>query len=161
MMPSGDEADLDIFAVGSCRSVIFAVSFTMYGSGTVNVGAERGVEPLRQVAGELQVLALVLAHRDRVGLVEQDVRGLQDRVGEQARREARSAPCLADLSLNWVIRLASPNPVMQPSTQASCACSGTWHCTNSVQRSGSRPSASSCAAVARVRCAAAPGRAPR
>ena len=38
MMPFGDDADFDIFAVGSCRSVIFAVSLTMYGSGTVNVG---------------------------------------------------------------------------------------------------------------------------
>ena len=66
---------------------------------------------------------------------------------------ARSAPCLADLSLNCVIRLASPKPVMQLSTQASWACSGTWDCTNSVQRSGSRPSASSCAAETRVRCA--------
>ena len=37
MMPAGDDADLDIFAVGSCRSVIFAVSLTMCGAGTVNV----------------------------------------------------------------------------------------------------------------------------
>ncbi len=37
-MPPGDEEDLDIFAVGSCRSVIFAVSLTMCGAGTVKVG---------------------------------------------------------------------------------------------------------------------------
>ena len=37
-----------------------------------------------------------------------------------------------DLSLNWVIRLASPKPVRQPSIQASSACSGTWLCTNTV-----------------------------
>ncbi len=36
-MPFGDEADLDILAVGSCRSVILAVPLMMYGSGTVNV----------------------------------------------------------------------------------------------------------------------------
>ena len=42
------------------------------------------VEPLRQVAGQLEVLALVLTHRDPVGLVDEDVRGLQDRVREQA-----------------------------------------------------------------------------
>ena len=41
------------------------------------------VEPLRQVARELQVLALVLTHRDVVRVVEQDVGGLQDRVGEE------------------------------------------------------------------------------
>ena len=36
-MPFGDDADLDIFAVGSCRSVTFAVPLMMYGLGTVNV----------------------------------------------------------------------------------------------------------------------------
>ena len=36
----------------------------------------------------------------------------------------RSVPCFADLSLNCVIRLASPNPVMQLSTQASCGVLG-------------------------------------
>jgi hypothetical protein len=41
MMPFGEDADFDIFAVGSCRSVIFAVSRTMYGDGTVNVGPYR------------------------------------------------------------------------------------------------------------------------
>ena len=35
--PFGDDADLDIFEVGSCRSVIFAVSRTMYAEGTVKV----------------------------------------------------------------------------------------------------------------------------
>ena len=49
----------------------------------MKVGAERGVEALGQVPGQLQVLPLVLADRHRVGLVEQDVGGLQDRVGEQ------------------------------------------------------------------------------
>jgi hypothetical protein len=80
------------------------------------------VEPLGQVAGQLQVLPLVLADRHLVRLVEQDVGRLQDRVGEQPDL-AWSAPPLADLSLNWVIRLASPNPVRQPSTQASSVCS--------------------------------------
>ena len=83
-MPAGDAALLLIFDVGSCRSRILAVALTMYGSGTVNVVAEPRVEALREVAGQLQVLALVLADRHRVGLVEQDVGGLQDRVGEQA-----------------------------------------------------------------------------
>ncbi len=64
---------------------------------------------------------------------------------------ARSAPPLADLSLNCVIRLASPNPVMQPSTQPSWACSGTCDWTNRVDRSGSMPAASSCATERRVR----------
>jgi hypothetical protein len=42
------------------------------------------VEPLREVAGQLEVLALVLTDRHVVRAVEQDVGGLQDRVGEQA-----------------------------------------------------------------------------
>ena len=29
MMPAGDDADFDIFAVGSCRSPIFAVALRM------------------------------------------------------------------------------------------------------------------------------------
>lgn len=70
---------------------------------------------------------------------------------------AASAPCLADLSLNWVIRMASPMPVMQVSTHASCACSGTWDWTNSVERSGSMPPAMNCAAATRVRSARAAG----
>ncbi len=36
-MPAGEDDDLDILAVGSCRSVILAVSRMMYGAGTVNV----------------------------------------------------------------------------------------------------------------------------
>ena len=60
------------------------VSLTMYGAGTVNVLPKRRVEALREVPGQLDVLALVLADRHLVGLVEQDVRDLEDRVGEQA-----------------------------------------------------------------------------
>ncbi len=63
----------------------------------------------------------------------------------------RSEPPLALLSLNCVIRLASPKPVMQPSTHASWACSGAWLCTNTVLRAGSTPAARYCAAVRRVR----------
>src|SRR5215217_2393610 len=45
--------------------------------------AEARVEPLGDVARQLQVLALVVADRDLVRLVEQDVAGHQDGVGEQ------------------------------------------------------------------------------
>ena len=40
------------------------------------------VEALRDVARKLEVLALVVAHRHLVGLVEQDVGGLEHRVEE-------------------------------------------------------------------------------
>ena len=44
------------------------------------------VELSRDVARQLEMLALVLAHRNRVRLVEQDVGGLEDRIIENARR---------------------------------------------------------------------------
>ena len=46
--------------------------------------AEALVEALRDVARQLEMLALVVADRHDVGLVEQDVAGHQHRVGEQA-----------------------------------------------------------------------------
>ena len=45
---------------------------------------EAAVEPLRDVARQLEVLALVLADRHQLGVVGQHVGGLQHRVGEQA-----------------------------------------------------------------------------
>ena len=45
---------------------------------------EPGVEALGQVAGQFEVLTLVLTDRHQLRAVEQDVGGLQDRVGEQA-----------------------------------------------------------------------------
>ena len=50
--------------------------------------AEGVVEADGDVACELHVLLLVLAHRHRVGLVEQDVGGLQHRVVEQRHADA-------------------------------------------------------------------------
>ena len=49
--------------------------------------AEARVEALGDVARELEVLPLVVADRDDVGLVEQDVAGHQHRVGEEAGRD--------------------------------------------------------------------------
>jgi hypothetical protein len=45
--------------------------------------AEPCVEALREVAGQLEVLALVLPHGDEGGVVEKDVRRHEHRVGEQ------------------------------------------------------------------------------
>ena len=42
------------------------------------------VEAPRDISRELEVLALVLAHWDEVGLVEQDVRRHQHRVSEES-----------------------------------------------------------------------------
>ena len=114
------------------------------------------IEALRQVPGQLEVLLLVVPDRHLIGLVEQDVRGLQDRVGEQP--DAGSAELLAGaLVLELRHPAASPYPVMQDSTQASWACSGNWLWTKSVQRAGSSPHASSSATVSRVRARSAAG----
>jgi hypothetical protein len=50
------------------------------------------VEPDRGVAGDLDVLALVVTDGDLVGVVEQDVGRHQRRVGEQARRHELVLP---------------------------------------------------------------------
>ena len=52
--------------------------------GTTNVSPKLVVEPDRDVAGELDVLALVVADGDLLGVVQQDVGGHQHRVVEQA-----------------------------------------------------------------------------
>ncbi len=59
------------------------------GLGDVGLGdheglAVAGVEALGDVPGDLEVLALVVAHRDPVGVVHEDVGRHQRRVGEQA-----------------------------------------------------------------------------
>ncbi len=65
------------------------------------------VEPLRQVPGQLQVLPLVLADRHLVGPVQQDVGGLQDRVGEQPDAGLfRPGPGRLVLELDHPARLA-------------------------------------------------------
>ena len=69
-----------------------AVSFWITGTRHDERLAEAGVEALGEVAGELDVLLLVVADRHDIGLVEQDVGRHQHRVGEQARRSWRPAP---------------------------------------------------------------------
>ena len=85
-MPWADSADLDIFLAGSWRSMIRAPR-PAGGDGGLGHDEGRpvaGVEPLGQVPGQLEVLALVVADRHPVGVVEEDVGGHQRRVGEQA-----------------------------------------------------------------------------
>ena len=48
----------------------------MTASGTTNVSPKRWLKRMRDVAGELEVLALVVADRHLVGVVEEDVGGL-------------------------------------------------------------------------------------
>ena len=64
-----------IFLSGDCRSMTRAAASGMNPVGHGERVAEAAVEPDREVAGELEVLALVVAHRHLVGLVDEDVRG--------------------------------------------------------------------------------------
>ena len=82
-MPCSVPPVVDIFFVGSCRSMIRAPTSGYTPCGHDERLAEARVEPLGDVAGELEVLPLVVADRDDVGLVEQDVAGHQHRVGEE------------------------------------------------------------------------------
>ena len=87
------------------------------------------VEAVRQVAGQLEMLALVVTHRHLLGVVEQDVGRLQRGIGEQSRRHE-----VGLIGLLLELR-HPPQPAERrgaPITQLSSACSATWLCTNSV-----------------------------
>ena len=79
------------------------------------------------------MLALVVADRDLVGVVEEDVGGHQHRVVEEADRHRLLT--LRDFSLNCVMRCSSPKVAVQLRSQVSSAWARTWLCTNSRQRS--------------------------
>ena len=67
MIPAGEEADFLIFAVGSCRSSDLRGLLEDVRLGQPEGLAVAVVEPLREVAGQLEVLALVLADRHVCG----------------------------------------------------------------------------------------------
>ena len=73
-MPWGIGAVVDIFAVGVCRSMTRAATGGMAALGDDEGVAEAVVEPHRQVAGQLEVLALVVADGDPLGVVERGCR---------------------------------------------------------------------------------------
>ena len=75
---------------------------------------ETGIETLRQVTGQLQVLTLILAHGHAVHLVEQDVGSHQNRVGEQAHGGVLGALLLGFvLELGHTGRLAKAGEAVQ------------------------------------------------
>ena len=89
MMPAGEDDDFDIFAVGLLQVGDLRGRLEDVGLGQPEGLLVAVVEALREVAGQLEVLALVLADGHVVRAVEQDVGRLEDRVGEQARRWRR------------------------------------------------------------------------
>ena len=114
------------------------------------------VEALGDVARELEVLALVVADRDDVGLVQEDVAGHQHRVREEPGRDEL---LVGGLVLELRHASAAPKLVTALSSQLASACAVTWLCAKTIERSGSMPVANSIAAPARVAsCGAAPAR---
>ena len=113
MMPAADDEDLLIFAVGSCRSVILATPAEDVGGRDGERVPVAVVEPHREVPAELQVLPLVLADRHLVGLVEQDVGGLQHRVAEQPE-----AGLLGAALGRLVLELGHPAQLAEPGQAA-------------------------------------------
>ena len=80
----------------------------MTASGTTNVSPKRWLKRIGDVAGDLDVLALVVADRHLLVVVEQDVGGLQRRVGEQPAGDEQVLALGSDFSLNCIIRDSSP-----------------------------------------------------
>ena len=96
------------------------------------------------------MLALVLAHRHVVRAVEQDVRGLEHRVGEQTHGGPLGAALgRLVLELGHPARLAEPGEAREDPLR--CACAGTCDWTKTEDRAGSIPIAISWAAARRVR----------
>ena len=84
-MPCGESSDFDIFRVGSCRSMTRAPNGGNVAFGTTNVSPNWWLNRSATSRVELDVLALVVADGNLVGVVEEDVGGHQHRVVEEAR----------------------------------------------------------------------------
>ncbi len=90
------------------------------------------VEALRQVAGEFDMLSLIVAHRHVMSLVKQDVAGHQNGIAVAGRCSTESMFSPA-FDLNCVMRFNQPRGVKQSMIQLASACSCTCDCTNSLQ----------------------------
>ena len=113
MIPCGDEDDLLILAVGILQVGDLRDAAEDVGRGHGERGPVPVVEPGGQVPGQFQVLPLVLPDRHLLGLVEQDVGGLQDRVAEQPEARLPGA-ALGGL----VLELRHPAQLAEPGQAA-------------------------------------------
>jgi hypothetical protein len=107
------------------------------------------VEPGRDLTSQLHVLALVLADGDLVGVVEEDVGGHQDRVGQQRGPDLLLATRFL-LELEHPPGLAVAGDALQQVVQLGVL--GDVRLDMNRQASGSRPAASSRVANSSVRC---------
>ena len=102
--PSG--SDFDILFSGVPRLMMRAPILGMNGSGSVNVSGEGVIEARRDVAAELDMLLLILADRDKIGLIDQNVRRHQHRIGEEARGDVVGVLLRFHLELRHAAQLA-------------------------------------------------------
>ena len=100
---------VDILRSGSCRSRTRAPTVGDAVLGHDQRLPEALVERAREVAHQLEVLALVLADRHLVGAVGEHVGGLQHRVHQQAGGDELALG--GRLSRNWCIRFSVPSAV--------------------------------------------------
>ncbi len=107
MRPFGVDADLLILIAGSWRSKIFAVSLRMYALGTVKVSPKRPLK--RSARSRVSSMCWRWSSPTGTSCAWYSRMSATWRIGYVNRPTVvRSAPCLADLSLNWVMRWASP-----------------------------------------------------
>ena len=138
---ASEGSDFDIFFDPSRKDMTRVAAPSITGSvmgkkSTLEIVVELG----RDVAGQFQMLLLILAHRHMGRVVKQDIRRHQRRIGDKARARRFSA-FLPALSLNWVIRFIQPMRATQLKIQASSAWPGTWDWLKRIERLGSSPEA--------------------
>ena len=120
----------------------------MSGCGTTKVSPYRELKRIATSRVELDVLALVLTDRHEVGVIEQDVRRLQDRIIEQCRRNAFFLPARLVLELRHPAQLAVLRHGIQHPTSSVCSRTSDWR--KRIDCLGSIPAASSVLAIVSV-----------
>ena len=103
---------------------------------------------MRDVAGQLDMLLLVVADRHVGRLVEQDVGGLQHRIGEQADARALAVLARLLLELGHAVEPAHARGAAEDPGQLGVRRHRAW--ANRIDLSGSIPLAISAAAISRT-----------
>ena len=127
-----------------------------FGRGEELAGVE-GVEAAGDFAGELDVGDLVGADGDEVGLVEQDVGGLQQRVAEEA---VGGEILFAELLLLVLVGGDALQPAERrehAEEQEELGVGGTSDCLKMTQRPGSRPAARKSRVISMLFACTSPG----
>ena len=90
------------------------------GSRLANLLAEIQIEFHRNVAGKLEMLLLIVAHRHMGGAVDKNVRGHQARIGEQAERGVFTILAGIDKSIQICSTNMTANDILNMAVLAAC-----------------------------------------